>query len=55
MKFVGAIIVYLIMAGVISWGILLTFTGNFWVLIAGLVAYIIALVRIGCNPPAKAH
>lgn len=55
MKFLGAIIVYVLMAFVLSWGILLTFKGNFWVLIAGLLGYILLLVGLGCNLPKETH
>ena len=53
MKFVAAIAVYLLIALVLGWGILLAMKGSLWFLVAGLVAYILAFAKIGCLP--KAH
>ena len=54
MKFGLAILAYLVMGFVLSWGILLTIKGNPWLLIVGLLAYVIAFARFGCLP-GKSH
>lgn len=55
MKFVGAVLVYLIMALVLGWGILDLMHGHYWVLIAGVLGYILMLARLGCIPPKSHH
>ena len=50
MKFALAILAYLVIVVVLGWGILSAVKGNFWVLIAGFVAYVVAFGRIGCLP-----
>jgi hypothetical protein len=49
MKFLFAIVVYLLMGLVLGWGILLLIKGSPWLLIATLLAYIIAFAKIGCT------
>lgn len=53
MKFLASVFVYLLIGLVLSWGILLTFKGNYWFLIVSLLAYIVAFAKIGCLP--KSH
>jgi hypothetical protein len=53
MKFVASIVVYLLIAAVLGWGILLAMKGNLWFLIVGLLAYILAFAKLGCLP--KSH
>ena len=48
MKFILAIVVYLLIGVLLGWGILLMLAGKPWLLIAGLVAYLIAFSKIGC-------
>jgi hypothetical protein len=48
MKFFLSIVVYLLIGAVLAWGILLAMHGNPWLLIGGLVAYILGVARIGC-------
>ena len=55
MKFLGAILAYLVIALILGWGILLAVRGNYWLLAAGVVAYVIAFARLGCLPPGKHH
>jgi hypothetical protein len=55
MKFLGAVAAYLIMAFMLGWGILLAVNGSFWLLAAGLVAYAVAFVKIGCWPRPESH
>lgn len=50
MKFLLSIIAYLAIAGVPGWGILLAVKGNPWLLIVGLLTYLLAFARIGCLP-----
>ena len=54
MKFLLAIVAYLVMAAVLGCGILLLIRGNPWLLIGGIAAYVLALAKIGCLPQ-KAH
>ena len=54
MKLCSAVLVYLIMGLILGWGILLTVKGSWWFLIAGILAYIIAVSRIGCQA-GKSH
>jgi hypothetical protein len=50
MKFVLAILAYLVIGLVLGLGILLTVKGNPWLLIAGLLAYVVAFAKFGCLP-----
>jgi hypothetical protein len=54
MKFVLAIVAYLLIAGVLGLGILLAVKGSPWLLIVALVGYIVAFGKIGCLPK-KTH
>lgn len=49
MKFVMSMAVYLAIAALLAYGLLLTMKGNPWLLIAGVVGYLVALWRIGCT------
>lgn len=53
MKFYASVAVYLLIAGVLSWGILLAMKGSLWFLLAGLAAYTLAFAKLGCLP--KSH
>lgn len=48
MKFVLAILAYLLIAAVLGWGILLLIAGKPWLLIAGVIVYLVAFGKIGC-------
>ncbi len=48
MKLLFAVLVYLAMGVVLGVGILMLIGGKPWLLIAGLLAYLIAFARIGC-------
>jgi hypothetical protein len=48
MKFLLAIIVYLLIAAVLSGGILLAMHGKPWLLVASLITYIVAFGKLGC-------
>lgn len=50
MKFLLATVTYLLIAGVLGWGIILALKGSFWLLIVALLAYIIAFAKLGCLP-----
>ena len=54
MKFVLAIVAYLLIAAVLGWGILLAVKGSPWLLLVGFVAYVVAFGKIGCLPK-KSH
>lgn len=51
MKLTLSIAVYLLMAALLGWGILLTVHGKPWILIAATLGYVIALGAIGCRQP----
>ncbi len=56
MKFLLAIVAYLLIAGVLGWGILaLVYKGSPWVLIVGGLAYLIMFAKNGCLPPKTHH
>ena len=48
MKLALAALVYLLIALVLSVGILLTIAGKPWLLIVAFVAYAVAFAKIGC-------
>ena len=54
MKFLWAIIAYLIIGLLLSWGILLAFRGEPWLLIVGFLTYAVAFAKLGCLPK-KSH
>jgi len=54
-KFVLSILFYVSAAVVLGIGMLLTFKGNYWVLIGGAVAYTVLLGMIGCRLPEQSH
>lgn len=54
MKFLLAIVAYLLISIVLGFGILLTFKGNPWLLIVGFLVYAVAFAKLGCLP-GKAH
>jgi hypothetical protein len=54
MKFLMAILAYLLIGFVLGWGILLAVKGSFWLLIVSFLGYVIAFSRIGCLPK-KSH
>jgi hypothetical protein len=54
MKFLWAIVTYLVMGLVLGWGILLAVRGSFWLLAVGLLAYAVAFATLGCLPK-KTH
>lgn len=50
MKFILASLVTLALGATLGAGILLAVGGNWWVLGAGIVAYLLAFARLGCLP-----
>ncbi len=54
MRFLSAILAYLIIALVLGWGILLTVKGEPWLLIVAFLAYVVAFANLGCLP-GKSH
>lgn len=48
MKFVMAVILQVLMGLFLMWGMIQAAQGSFWLLIAGLVAYLVVFVRAGC-------
>ncbi len=55
MKFLLAILAYLLIGLVLGWGILLAVHGNPWLLILGFLAYVVAFGKLGCLPAKKSH
>jgi hypothetical protein len=49
MKFALAILVYVLMAVILGAGILLIVAGKPWLLIIGLLAFVVAFGKIGCE------
>jgi len=54
MKFLLAILAYLVIGLILGWGILLAVKGNPWLLIVGFLAYVVAFAKLGCLP-RKSH
>jgi len=54
MKFLLAIVAYLVIGLVLGWGILLTVKGEPWLLIVGFLAYTAVFATVGCLPK-KSH
>lgn len=50
MKFLLAIVAYLVIGLVLGCGILLTVKGEPWLLIVGFLAYAAAFAKLGCLP-----
>lgn len=49
MNFTLSIVVYLLMGLVLGWGIYLVMQGSYWLLIAGVLAYLFLFARLGCS------
>jgi hypothetical protein len=54
MNFFLSIVAYIAIGLVLGWGILSAIHGNFWVLAAGFIIYVLIFARIGCLPK-KSH
>ncbi len=54
MKFLLAILAYLVIGLVLGWGILLAVKGNPWLLAVGFLTYVVAFGKLGCLPK-KTH
>ena len=52
-ELVWDLLVYLIIGVILGWGILLAVKGNWWFLVAGVLAYLIAFSKIGCLPKSN--
>jgi hypothetical protein len=50
MKFLAAIIAFLVIGLLLAWGILLAVKGQAWLLVVGLLAYGVAFAKLGCLP-----
>jgi len=56
MKFIGAVLAYLLIAAVLGWGIWLGVAKhNWWLLGIGFVVYVVSFGKIGCLPPNESH
>ena len=51
MKLALAVLVYLLIGLVLSWGILLLLAGKPWLFIIAFLAYVVAFGKIGCTAP----
>ena len=54
MKFLLAILAYLVIGVILGWGILLTMKGQPWLLLVSFLVYVIAFAKLGCLP-GKSH
>jgi hypothetical protein len=54
MKFLLAVLVYLVIGLVLGWGLLLAVKGDPWVLLLSFAAYVVLFAKIGCLPK-KSH
>jgi hypothetical protein len=54
-KFFLSIVAYLLIAFVLGWGILLAVKGSAWLLIVGILAYVVIFAKAGCLPPKQSH
>jgi hypothetical protein len=54
MKFLMSVLVYVVLAAFLAWGILLAVRGQYWLLIAASTTYLLGLGFIGCLPK-KSH
>ena len=54
MKFLAAIIAYLVIGLILGWGILLAVKGEPWLLVVGFLTYAVAFAKLGCLPK-KSH
>ena len=50
MKFLLAIIAYVVIGLVLGWGILLAVKGEPWLLVVGFLTYAAAFAKLGCLP-----
>jgi len=55
MKFLAAIVAYLVIGAILGAGIYEAVTGHLWVLAFAVVIYVIAFAKIGCLPSSKSH
>lgn len=49
MKFVLSIATYLVMALILAAGILMAIKGSLWLLVAGVLGYLVLLTKFGCQ------
>ena len=54
MKFLLAILAYLLISIVLGWGILQAVKGNFWLLTVSFLVYAVSFAKLGCLP-GKSH
>jgi hypothetical protein len=55
MKFYAAIFAHVVIGLILGVGIYQVMHGHLWLLIAGFVAYLVLLTKIGCLPPDESH
>ena len=55
MKFLAAVVAYLVIGAVLGGGILLAVRGSYWLLAVSALAYVVAFAKIGCLPSGKSH
>lgn len=55
MKFLLAILVWLIMGVFIGAGIIMAVKGSVWLLILSVLVFIVLVAKIGCLPPKEHH
>jgi len=55
MKLFLAVLAYLVIAGVLCWGLVALMKGHPWIFVVGFLAYIVAFGKIGCLPKKSHH
>lgn len=55
MKFVAAIVTYLVMGAILGVGILKAAHGQYGLLAIGALGYLLLFARLGCLPPKTHH
>ena len=55
MKFYAAIVAYIVIGLILGAGIYEAVKGHLWLLIAGIIVYVLAFAKMGCLPSSKSH
>jgi hypothetical protein len=53
MKLILAVIAYLLIAGILGWGLLLAMHGNLWLLGISFLTYVAIFAKVGCLPKSS--
>ncbi len=55
MKFIAAIVAFLLIGLILGAGIYEAVKGHLWLLVAALLVYVLAFAKLGCLPSSKSH